>query len=183
MVEMPSIPGKGAVVKRQLMNRLDEEGRAVATLIAAREETIVDAANDLADAADAEARVEFDREDRIDELLDAVRAWDDDELVEWWVRESAPIANGAEAARFAGTDGDEWTQRIEEWAETYRRQHGLEGDDREIAAQHVANRYDVNLETFEQIVVDVDERDAVEELLAGPINAAETTIRTVEEGL
>jgi hypothetical protein len=178
-----SIPGKSDLIKRQLMNRLDQEGRAVATLIAAREETIVEAANDLADTAGEPVAVDFDREERIDELLDAVRAWDDGELVEWWVRESAPLEDGEGAARYVGMDAEEWDAQIEAWAEEYRRQHGMEGDDREIANQHVANCYAVDLETFEEIVVDVDQEDAVEELLAGPINTAEAAIRTVERGL
>lgn len=91
------------------------------------------------------------------------------------------------AAKYLDMDADEWADRKDQWAEKYRDAGaGEEIPPRALAEKHVRDVFGVDLDEFEQNVVEWDPGDVMRQVLAGNIRTARNGIRlcreSVEEG-
>jgi hypothetical protein len=187
---MTDVPDQvwATVAKRALEWRL---ATAALDVLCGFEERLIEASLSLEDAAgiDTEERdVVMPAELRREQLREATKAKLEGEFREWWVKNIANVERAEEAAEKVGVD---WSIQKEWWAYT-ERQAGEEGSDDELAAQHVAERYDCSLDEFRELVVEWPEdglqgrsREAFEwqQLVAGRAEEALASIEAVAENL
>ena len=104
-----------------------------------------------------------DTDDRAAELRQLALAKLDGSLPEYIVENyDDHLENADEAAQFAGIEADEWAEQKEQWAQDYREQ-GMDAPDEALVDAHLRARYGVDLETFENLVVNwSDKREAAE---------------------
>lgn len=110
--------------------------------------------------------------DRVDELLALVEARIAGEPWRYWVEWQAPAAleNAEKARQYAGMEADEWTARIEQWADVYREKFDVPAEltDRDLAGHHVEDQFGLPLDAFEAAVVDWSPAEVLERGATGP---------------
>lgn len=153
-----------------------EQADAVLSILTTAETRLLDAVAEQHQHLDVEDPVERvpDPDDRADAIREMAIAWVEDRFAAHWVERYSGLDNAAEAAEFADMSREEWETTKAEWAARYRR-NGADGSDDDLAGAHVAARYGVDLETFEQRVVEwPDDRksDTVRDIMAGGIERA-----------
>jgi hypothetical protein len=149
-------------------------------LLAQEEEQLQEAVDELVETPGADVAVDVvDPEDRSGQLRAGLKAVVNGDVPEQWVREYAALEHADEAAQYAGAHDDAWQGQCAEWAERWR-ENGLEGTDAELAEAFIRSRYGVPKDEFEAVVVEWDddrEKDALRQLLAGPLEDAQEQIR------
>lgn len=159
-------------------------------LITGLETEILSEVADLEDALGVEHIEELPDEDERQEVLkDLFQAQVQGDLETFYVEHvMADRADQPEkAAKYLDMDADEWADRKDQWAEKYRDAGaGEEIADRTLAEKHVRDVFGVDLDEFEQNVVEWDPGDVMRQVLAGNIRTARNGIRlcreSVEEG-
>lgn len=118
-----------------------------------------------------------DVEERREELQVLIRALMGGDLQEVFLeRIDLP---SEEVEPYLGLDDGEWQAQIEEWAQRYRSQApgAVQGrTDRDLARQHVRNKWDVDLATFEAMIVGFDPAETAELVFTG-------NMQTVRQGI
>lgn len=173
------------------------EVRAVATALAGLERNLHDAVQDHYEALGVDPPADRKpREERVDELCRLVEAHLEDDLWGFYVAEQAPegLENVEAAREHADASDAEWAATVRQWAEAApdgdgpgdgdgrgRREDGDKGTDgdrddarateRERADRLVRQRFGVDLETFEQSVVQWSRERTLKNALRGPIDA------------
>lgn len=154
--------GMAAMAKQILKS---EGGKAMFSIITGAERGLVASVKEQHDALGIdEIGALPDSEDRAEELYQLALAKVNGRFPAFAVENQygSRLDNAEEAAEFAALDVDEWEEQKAEWADRYRSQ-GVEGTDEELAEAHVRARYDVDMATFETLVVDwSDDREARE---------------------
>jgi len=172
---------------RKVMQKLKNEGviANLTAVIADAECEILTAAKRLDDAT-GQGIIESvpDREERRDDLGALVEALGKNEMPELWIENVAPelldTTDGIEG--YLGMDADEWEAQIERWADFYR-ENGSEGSDRALADHHIRGKWGVDIETFEQRVVEWSQGKAAERLFAANFRAAVTVMHGAADEL
>ena len=154
--------GKVAMARRMLNN---EQAEAVFRIVSTVERALTASVKEQHDALGIdEIGALPDPEDRAEELHQLAIAKVNGRFPAFAVENQygSRLENAEEAAEFAALDVDEWEEQKAEWADRYRSQ-GVEGTDEELAEAHIRARYDVDMATFETLVVDwSDDREARE---------------------
>lgn len=122
-------------------------------------------------------------EDRVEMLRELALAKLDGSLPAMWVEHFAPIEAREQAAAIA--DVDDWQAVKERWADAHR-DRGAEGDVEQLADAHTRAVHGVDLETFEEIVVewpDGREGAALEQVVASGVRAAHHGLEASNERL
>jgi len=153
--------------------------RSIAAIISQLEHDQAVAIARNVDAADLDIPVRHDVEDRRDELLEVADAIANQDLKQLWFEDLADIENHALAMEYVGMNGDEWREQIEEWYGKYRELGVVEqpvetaerADVGHIAAMHVEDMFGVELSDFVAGVVNWEQGEALEHLLAGNIQS------------
>lgn len=141
----------------------------------------------LEEAADVErGDAPADPEDRADELLELVGSMFSQNTVRHYLETHTDVAEAAEVVEFAEMNGDEWREQKARWADGYRAKAPDETEgmtDDELAEIAVSERFGVSLDTFESEIVEFSREDAIREVIAGPLEETEESIRDVRERL
>lgn len=143
---------------------------------------------ELHEALDIEGLDDVDDvEDRVDELCEFISGYTSKDLRDYWLEYQAPEDLSADVKPYLDLDDQEWENQIGRWAESYRANADLSDvSDRDIANQHVRNRFGLSLTEFEQHVVSWSFKETMEEALTGPLERNEDAIAdavaAVEEG-
>jgi len=161
-----------------------ERARDAADLLATHEIEQLEAAAELADAADLPHNIEPpNREHRQEALLSIIEAVLAGEFKAFWRKEIAGTALDREPPESLigiGADSDRWESQVSDWAESVREQ-GAHGPDREMANRACQEVYGVELGDFERMVVEWDRNEAVRELVAGNVTASTRVMRDAAE--
>ncbi|MFC7226304.1 hypothetical protein N0B31_02730 [Salinirubellus salinus] len=153
--------------------RQSEHLREAAGVIAHIEAEQRRTARELHDVLDVpgEAPALIDEDARVDQLCDLLSARVSGNLQSYWLEHHVPDhvseADDAETVRYVGMDAAEWNATCREWAENYREQ-GVDGGTTEIADAHIRRTWDVPLEEFEELVVNVTPQRVLQEGATGP---------------
>ena len=160
--------------------------QALVTIIVELEHAQLDAVMDLHDAQGIDGiEVTSTREDRREALLGLASAVADGDLKRYWFENvvAEHVEDVEDVLPYAGLGTDEWETKIEDWAGMYRREAPeafADDNDREIAAQHVRDRFGVSLDAFEREVINYSRKDALQTSLASNFQSVETGIRAAE---
>ena len=172
-------------MKRRVLSKLlESEGIDQMTYaLAAAENELLTTAVRLEEATDVE-HISGDNLPTVDErknaLKELLRALASGDMTEMWVTEVAPdlLDKTDGVAQYVGMGGDDWEAQIERWADAYR-DAAPEMSDRDLAAHHVEQTFGVDIDTFEQRVVNFDAGGEAERLFAGNLRAVRETMRRV----
>ncbi|WP_435062405.1 hypothetical protein [Halobaculum sp. EA56] len=161
--------------KKALMRKLQNMGVIdnMTAVLAQAERELLTTAKRLEDAHGRDTIGEVptveDRQKDLNALIEALMTGDFRDL---WIENVAPelldTTDGVD--NYLGMDADEWERQITRWAESYR-DGGAEGGDRALAAHHVAGKWGVDLDTFEDRVINWDRGEEAERLFAGNFRA------------
>lgn len=166
-------------------------GQELAKILTTTEYELFAALDRLVRAADA-GRIQVDQsiEDRRDEILDVADAVAAQEFQSWWWDEygAEQLDDVQDARDHVGLDKEEWRKQIETWAENYRESaapdHPVhEKTDAQIAAFHVEQKFDVDLATFAQEVVEWSAAEHVEGIVRRNLRESIETIHAVASEL
>ena len=121
-------------------------------------------------------------DDRQAALQGLIEALVTDSVDDVWLDQVAPALLDApeKAESYLGMADDEWADQIVKWAEFYRDQ-GAEGSDRALAEHHVQRTFGVDLDTFEDRVVNWERGEEAERIFAGNFRAVRRSMETVTE--
>lgn len=169
--------GKEAMAKKILEQITPSEhpmADAVATAIVSVEHQQAQAIQRLVEAADLDVEHGHDPERRKEVLLEVGDAVADDRFTEWFLEETVDDLQAAEsAAKYAGLEADEFQEVKEKWYLQYDESGVLEGlEDLElddVADRHTREIFNVDLDTFEERVVEYSRAEAAQHVLAGPV--------------
>lgn len=186
------MPGLGGSASKETVERVmqlannpaeSEQVQAIVTIVAELEYRQLEAVEDLHDALDVDGlEVNGDREARREQLKALVEAIANQNITDYWFEEVASehIENAEKATAYAGIEEDEWESQIGQWSRAYRRRlpdREHEGmTDRDLAAEHIFNKFGVGIEEFEREVVQFSEGDALRNALARNFEAVEAGI-------
>jgi hypothetical protein len=163
--------------------RESEKAQALANIVATLENDQLDATEELYRSIGIETDVDRPGvDDRREELLGAVEAMTNGDLRAWFFSSEGPAARWLDqpedAAAYADLEPEEWRDQIERWADTYRSQGvGDDLSDGDVAARHVERKFGVDIDTFEQQVVEWSPGAALEHVVARRFVAVEQNIR------
>lgn len=163
-------------VMGKFMTKLQSEGVIdnLTAVIADAETEILTAAKRLDDAHGQGIIDEVpDRAERARDLSALVEALAKSEMDQLWIENVAPelldTTDGIET--YLGMDADEWEKQQQKKAESYR-SGGAEGTDRQLAAYHVRSKWGVDMDTFENRVIEWSQGQAAERLFAANFRTA-----------
>lgn len=175
---------KEEMARRMLQAQTPSESRVVRILadtIARLEHQQSEAVLRLAEAADhsIDGGV-VNVEERREQLLEVADAVSNDALAEWWFAQmdSDEMENAEKAAQYAGMGlGEDWAEQQFDWHMQHYRLDTVDNPPtdtsdertREVAAEHVQSVYGVSLPVFESEVVEWSAGEAMQQVLAGPI--------------
>jgi len=186
---------KEAMMKKMMAQTTPSETPIVQTLaetVAQLEYEQAEAVVKLADATDHDLPGEpMPVEDRKEQLLGVADAVADREFAEWWFEAVGAeiLDNPDRAIQYTDLDPDEWRDQWRDWHQQHY-QEGTVDDDpseateerhREVAAQHVQAVYGVDLDTFENVVIQWSAGWALQDILAGPIQSHTALIEEIAE--
>jgi len=121
-------------------------------------------------------------EERQAALKSLLRALVTESLDDVWIEEIAPelLDNPDRAKEYLGMDAEKWDAQRERWADSYR-ENGADGTDEQLAAYHVRQTFGVDMEEFEDRVVNWNAGEEAEDLFAGNFRACVTAMRRAAE--
>jgi hypothetical protein len=159
---------------KQMADRPSESERvqAFASILTGLENHQLEAIEEQHDVLGFEdgVTVDQDTEDRREEILELVDALANQNVADLWFTDEylgERIDNVQDAKAYVDLDDEEWQTQISTWADSYRSAGGgEERTDREIAAYHVQKQYDVDLDTFENAVVNFEPGRAVQHIVS-----------------
>jgi hypothetical protein len=161
---------------------LDSEAVDKLTLILASvENELLEVTADLEAAHDIEHIRGSDLpsvDDRQEVLKALIGALANNDMPDVWISQVAPVLldNHERAEQYIDMDGDEWENQIARWADGYR-SAGATGSDRALAEAHVSDTFGVDLDTFENRVVNFDRGQEAERMFAGNFRTVHESIR------
>lgn len=151
----------------------------------------VSAVSKLADAADVEHEIHYDRGQRSQLILSLLDAAASQQLVDWWfdVVGSQVMHKHEKAKEYVGLDAEEWRQQLREWYSMHYDagtistpiEEASPGKIGEVAARHVQDAYGLTLREFVALVVCWDRSEQIEPILAGPMDRNTQVIWAVAE--
>jgi hypothetical protein len=105
-----------------------------------------------------------------------------DSVDDVWLEQIGPVLldDPEKAESYLGMSDDKWADQIQRWAEFYR-ENGADGDDRALAEHHVERTFGVDLETFEDRVVNWECGEEAERIFAGNFRAVRRSMEEVTE--
>lgn len=175
----------GNSMKRRVLSKLlESEGIDQMTYaLAAAENELLTTAVRLEEATGVE-HISGETLPTIDErkhaLKELLRALASGDMTEMWVADVAPdlldSTDGVE--QYVGMESSKWEAQIERWADAYR-DAAPEMSDRDLAGHHIEQTFGVDIDTFEQRVVEFDAGGEAERLFAGNLRAVRETMRRV----
>jgi len=175
---------RDAIKKKVLMNLLESEAASgLTTVIAEIENELLVAAEPVDTAMGTGIIGEIpDVEDRKAAIQDILKAIATDSVRDVWTDQFLPVLvdNPDKAEKHVGKDADAWQSQLETWADSYREQ-GAEGGDRALAEHHVRDVFGVELETFEERVVQFDSSEEAERLFASNFRAVRDVLDAAAE--
>jgi len=139
-----------------------------------------------ADPEDLGLSEPVDIEKRTDTVCEAVLRYQGGDRWGLFVDHVAPddLTNTDQAADFAGMDADAWNQQLDEWVAAIRDRAGdavADRSDRELANAHVTETFGVDLETFEDEVIDFEPQRVLQEIVLGPSETNTAAIHALAE--
>lgn len=153
----------------------------------------VAAVSKLADAADVEAVIHYDRDHRARLLLSLLDAAASQQLTDWWfdVVGSQIMTKHEKAKQYVGLDAEEWRQQIRKWYSMHYDagtistpiEEASPGEIGDVAARHIQDCYGLSLREFVALVVCWDRSDQIEPILAGPMDRNTQVIRDVADAI
>ena len=163
--------------------------QALVTVLVELEHSQLEAVAALHDAQDLDdpVAVHSTREARKASLLALADEVAQGNLRGYWLDQflaEHDVANVEDAKALAGLSDDAWGDQMAAWASMYRSEapdRFEDVSDREIAAEHVRETFDVDLDTFERGVVNYSRKDVLKQALAGNFQTVEAGIRASEE--
>lgn len=172
-------------MKQRMMNQLLDSGMTenLTSVLARAEHELLTTAKRMEEAHGTETLGDLPTvEERQVALKRLIEALVTDSVDEVWIEQVAPALLDApeKAESYLAMDDDEWTDQIERWAEFYR-ENGADGDDRSLAEHHVERTFGVDLETFEDRVVNWERGEEAERIFAGNFRAVRRSMEQVTE--
>lgn len=172
-------------MKQRMMNQLLDSGMTenLTEVLASAENELLTTAKRMEEAHGTETLGELPTvEERQAALKRLIEALVTDSVDDVWMEQiaSALLDNPEKAESYLAMDDDEWEDQIESWADHYRSQGG-DLDDRVLADYHVQQQFGVDLETFEERVVDWSRGEEAERIFAGNFRAVRNSMERVTE--
>ena len=172
-------------MKQRMMNQLLDSGMTenLTSVLARAEHELLTTAKRMEDAHGTDTLGDLPTvEERQAALKRLIEALVTDSVEEVWLEQVGPalLDDPEKAEAYLGMDTDEWTEQIEDWAEFYRGK-GAEGSDRALAEHHIQRTFGVNLDTFEDRVVNWDRGEEAERIFAGNFRAVRNAMEEVTE--
>ncbi len=172
-------------MKKRMMNQLLDSGMTehLTSVLARAEHELLTTAKRMEEAHGTETLGDLPTvEERQAALKRLIEALVTDSVDEVWIEQIAPALLDApeKAAGYLGMSEDEWADQMERWAETYR-ENGATGDDRALAEHHVQSTFGVDLDTFEDRVVNWERGAEAERIFAGNFRAVRNAMENVTE--
>ncbi|GAB7012029.1 hypothetical protein [Halolamina salina] len=172
-------------MKQRMMNQLLDSGMTenLTSVLARAEHELLTTAKRMEEAHGTETLGDLPTvEERQAALKRLIEALVTDSVDEVWIEQVAPalLDDPEKAESYLAMDDDEWADQIERWAEFYR-ENGAEGNDRVLAEHHVKRTFGVDLETFEDRVVNWERGEEAERIFAGNFRAVRRSMEEVTE--
>jgi len=172
-------------MKQRMMNQLLDSGMTenLTSVLARAEHELLTTAKRMEEAHGTETLGDLPTvEDRQAALKRLIEALVTDSVDDVWMEQIAPaLLDEPEKARgYLGMSDDEWESQIGGWAEFYR-ENGADGDDRTLAEHHVQQQFGVDLDTFEDRVVNWSRGEEAERIFAGNFRAVRRSMERVTE--
>ena len=172
-------------MKQRMMNQLLDSGMTenLTEVLASAENELLTTAKRMEEAHGTETLGELPTvEERQAALKRLIEALVTDSVDDVWMEQIAPalLENPEKAEGYLGMETEDWEAQIQRWAEFYRSK-GASGDDRELAEHHVQQTFGVDLETFEERVVDWSSGEEAERIFAGNFRAVRNSMEQVTE--
>jgi len=139
-----------------------DEIRGIAYSIAEIERAQSEALCDLQEAVGVDDPIEpVDRDERMDEILEFVAALADSSDDRWWLEHFVGVEDPDEAEKYLGLQWATWKETAAEIAEDYRQDLDEDHTDTQIVRAHVRSHFDIDLEEFEDLVVNGDRQKRI----------------------
>ena len=172
-------------MKQRMMNQLLDSGMTenLTSVLARAEHELLTTAKRMEEAHGTETLGDLPSvEERQGALKRLIKALVTDSVDDVWMEQIAPalLDEPEKAESYLAMDGDEWADQVERWAEFYR-ENGASGDDRDLADHHVQQSFGVDLETFEDRVVNWSRGEEAERIFAGNFRAVRRSMERVTE--
>lgn len=172
-------------MKQRMMNQLLDSGMTenLTSVLARAEHELLTTAKRMEDAHGTETLGDLPTvEERQAALKRLIEALVTDSVDEVWIEQVAPalLDDPEKAESYLGMGEEEWADQMERWAEFYR-ENGADGDDRALAEHHVESTFGVDLETFEDRVVNWERGEEAERIFAGNFRAVRRSMEQVTE--
>ena len=172
-------------MKQRMMNQLLDSGMTenLTSVLARAEHELLTTAKRMEEAHGTETLGDLPTvEERQAALKRLIEALVTDSVDKVWIEQVAPalLDDPEKAESYLGMTDNEWTEQIENWAEFYRGK-GAEGSDRALAEHHVERTFGVDLETFEDRVVNWERGEEAERIFAGNFRAVRRSMEQVTE--
>jgi len=172
-------------MKQRMMNQLLDSGMTenLTSVLARAEHELLTTAKRMEEAHGTDTLGDLPTvEERQAALKRLIEALVTDSVDEVWIEQVAPalLDDPEKAEAYLAMEDDEWTDQIERWAEFYR-ENGADGDDRALAEHHVERTFGVDLETFEDRVVNWERGEEAERIFAGNFRAVRRSMEEVTE--
>ncbi len=172
-------------MKQRMMNQLLDSGMTenLTSVLARAEHELLTTAKRMEAAHGTDTLGDLPTvEERQAALKRLIEALVTDSVDEVWIEQVAPalLDDPEKAEAYLAMDDDEWADQIERWAEFYR-ENGADGDDRALAEHHVQRTFGVDLETFEDRVVNWERGEEAERIFAGNFRAVRRSMEEVTE--
>jgi hypothetical protein len=170
-------------IAERFIDEREAEIRSTVDVLGKMERNWRRALTELAEAHDLDMDLpdQPDQEERIDELFALVRARVAGDPWGYWVDHQAPegFKNAEKAAKHAGKGSEAWERQVEQWADRYRELLDDVDDvpDRELATIVTEEEFGVDLETFEQEVVEWEPDAVMQQAVAGPTEGLQNAVQ------
>ncbi len=172
-------------MKQRMMNQLLDSGmtESLTSVLARAEHELLTTAKRMEKAHGVETLGELPTvEERKHALKRLIEALVTDSVDDVWLEQIGPVLldDPEKAESYIGMSDDDWADQIQRWAEFYR-ENGADGDDRALAEHHVERTFGVDLETFEDRVVNWERGEEAERIFAGNFRAVRRSMEEVTE--
>jgi hypothetical protein len=181
------------LMKRMASGIADSDGlREMTTMLAKIEREQSRAVRRLADATghDKDPGSGMEIDDRAEQLAEALAALVTDDYRSWWIDNVAPTllkdTDGIDKHLGVGSESDDWADQVASWASKTREASNRDlsaYSDRDLAAAHLRSKRGVDLEAYENVVVDWDSGRSAERVIAGPLENTATAVDEIAANL
>lgn len=172
-------------MKQRMMNQLLDSGMTenLTSVLARAEHELLTTAKRMEEAHGTETLGALPTvEERQHALKRLIEALVTDSVDDVWMEQIAPalLENPGKVESYLAMDDEEWEAQVERWAAFYR-ENGAEGDDHNLAEHHVQQTFGVDLQTFEERVVNWSRGEEAERIFAGNFRAVRRSMERVTE--